>query len=550
MEKKDFKVYGYRWVVLIVFMLINLVIQLQWLAHAGIARPAVAFFEANGAKFNSFYNVDSLAIIYMFVFLIFCVPASFIIDKFGIRWGIGVGSFIALISAIIKGFFATNFNMVFIGQVGFAIAQPFVLNAYTALCVKWFPLKERGTAVGLASLSQYLGIIVAVAVTPPLFYKYGMVATQKSYGIFTAIVCLLAIIFIKENPPTPPSAEKLERFTFTKGIKNMFHQKDMILTIIMFFIGFGIFNAVSSMTDGLNSYLNVEDSDGMIAGLMIIGGILGAVIIPILSDKLKKRKAFLVICIMGMFLGVSGLTGAKYLNPYSYEWEVLSIPEGSEVSIAKSDDGIQLITPDSDGLYHFNYKVFKKDEVVENRNIYILATMDKDITEYTIEDGKTIFLYDEEKVKNMSDAEFFKLSETKTQTSSNGEVRKYWDSLFLQSSSIDDKSNSIVYKLALIAAFILGFFVMSAGPVGFQYATEVTYPTPEATSQGVLLLAGQISGLFFTWLMGFRSNTYLGLVMIGFCILSLIAIVMTLLLGESPIIITEKDKAEGKVPKV
>ncbi len=550
MEDKSFKVYGYRWVVLVVFMLINLVIQLQWLAHAGIARPAVAFFEANGARFNSFYSVDGLAMIYMFVFLIFCVPASYVIDKFGIKWGIGIGAFIAGVSALIKGLFAANFMLVFIGQIGLAIAQPFVINAYTAVCVKWFPLKERGTAVGLASLSQYLGIIVAVAVTPPLFYKYGMVPVQKSYGIITAVICFLAIILIKENPPTPPSLEELQRFSFVKGIKNMFGEKDMILTILMFFIGLGIFNAVSSITDGLNSYLNVEDSDGMIAALMIIGGILGAVIIPILSDKLKKRKAILVACIIGMFIGVVGLTSAKFINPYTYQWEVLEVPEGSQVNLVNKDEGIQLVSPDREGLYKFNYSVSKKGEVVESKNVYLLAGSDASVKEYNISDDKKIFLYDKELIKNLDDVEYFKFSETKTQTSKNGEVRQYWDRLFLQSSVVDDKANSTVYIIALISAFILGFFVMSAGPVGFQYAAEVTFPTPEATSQGVLLLAGQISGLFFTWLMGFRANAYLGIAMIVFSVLALLAVIFASLLKESPMIITEKDKALGNVPKV
>ncbi len=53
------------------------------------------------------------------------------------------------------------------------------------------------------------------------------------------------------------------------------------------------------------------------------------------------------------------------------------------------------------------------------------------------------------------------------------------------------------YWLLLVSAFVFGFFLLSAGPVGFQYAAEVTYPTPEGTSNGLLLLMGQISGIVF-----------------------------------------------------
>lgn len=34
------KVYGYRWIVLAVLMLLTFVIEVQWLSHAAIVRPA------------------------------------------------------------------------------------------------------------------------------------------------------------------------------------------------------------------------------------------------------------------------------------------------------------------------------------------------------------------------------------------------------------------------------------------------------------------------------------------------------------------------------
>ncbi len=53
------------------------------------------------------------------------------------------------------------------------------------------------------------------------------------------------------------------------------------------------------------------------------------------------------------------------------------------------------------------------------------------------------------------------------------------------------------YWLLFASAFVLGFFLLSAGPVGFQYGAEVAYPAPEGTSNGLLLFMGQISGIVF-----------------------------------------------------
>ena len=51
------------------------------------------------------------------------------------------------------------------------------------------------------------------------------------------------------------------------------------------------------------------------------------------------------------------------------------------------------------------------------------------------------------------------------------------------------------YSVLLAAAFTMGFFLLSAGPIGFQYGAEIAYPTPEGTSNGLLLMMGQISGI-------------------------------------------------------
>jgi cyanate permease len=50
--------------------------------------------------------------------------------------------------------------------------------------------------------------------------------------------------------------------------------------------------------------------------------------------------------------------------------------------------------------------------------------------------------------------------------------------------------------LLLLSGFWLGFFLISISPIGFQYAAEITQPTPEGTTQGLIQLFGQASVVF------------------------------------------------------
>ena len=79
---------------------------------------------------------------------------------------------------------------------------------------------------------------------------------------------------------------------------------------------------------------------------------------------------------------------------------------------------------------------------------------------------------------------------------------------------------------------------MSAGPIGFQYAAEISYPAPESSSQGLLLLSGQISGIIFIFAMdAFRTTTgAMTPFMIAFIVLMLINVLLTLKLKESNLI--------------
>jgi hypothetical protein len=72
------------------------------------------------------------------------------------------------------------------------------------------------------------------------------------------------------------------------------------------------------------------------------------------------------------------------------------------------------------------------------------------------------------------------------------------------------------------------------GPIGFQYAAEVSHPAPESMSQGIVLLAGQVSGiLFVVGINGVGTRPF----MIAFVILAVVNVLLSLQLRESKILL-------------
>ncbi|MFO0750326.1 MAG: MFS transporter [Myxococcota bacterium] len=308
-------VYAARWGVLVAYALLALVLQLQWLTFAPIAREAMTVYGA------SQFQVDFLSLIFMGVFVVMCIPASYVIDRWGIRVGVGLGAVLMAVFGIVKGLGASSYTVVAAAQVGLAVAQPLVLNATTKLAAQWFPMKERATAVGIASLAQFLGIIVVMLVTPALVAKsdagIDLRPVMLLYGGLSAGAAVLVLLLVRERPPTPPGEEPAEARPLSwAAVRAMLGQRDMRLVMGLFLIGLGVFNALSTCIDQLCALSGLSaDDTGMVGGIMFITGIVGAAILPAISDRRRRRKPFLVLAMAVMTPALLGLTLASGYLP-------------------------------------------------------------------------------------------------------------------------------------------------------------------------------------------------------------------------------------------
>ena len=386
----QYKVYGYRWVMLALFMVMVAANQVLWITFAPITVDASSFFRVSDLM------IGILSMSFMIVYMVVSIPASWIIDTYGIKIGAGIGALLTGTFGLMRGWAGADFNMVLMAQIGIAIGQPFLLNSITKLSALWFPMEERATAAGLGTLSMYIGILAGMVVTPVLFTSNGLIGMMNIYGIGAAGIAGIFLLFSRNAPPTPPcEAHGEERALAMDGFRLMFKSRDFWLLMFIFFIGLGVFNCVTTWIENImmpRGFTAVQA--GNTGGAMIAGGIVGALIMPLLSDHYRRRTPFIMIALAGATIGLIGITFATS------------------------------------------------------------------------------------------------------------------------------------YSMLLVFGAIMGFFLLSSGPIGFQYGAEITFPASEGASNGWLLLMGQVSGIAFIFGMdGFKSETtgsmtYPLMVLIGLMILS------------------------------
>ena len=303
---EKYKLYGYRWVVLGVFMFINLTIQMLWITYAPITGLAAEFYGVTDLQ------IGFLAMTFMIAFIPLSIPVSWVIDTYGFRVAVGIGAVLMAVFGLLRGFAGESYSLVLWGTVGIAIAQPFLLNAWTTVPAKWFPVESRATAVGLVTLANLIGTALGMVLTPILVETMSIATVQLIYGGITAFSSVLFLLLARETPPTPPCEPGEEtRALMLDGLKHALKIKPFWFYLLVSFIGLGIFNGLTTWIEAIIRPRGFTPTDaGTLGALMIVGGLIGAVALPALSDKQGKRQRFLILAFVGAIPGLVGLTFA------------------------------------------------------------------------------------------------------------------------------------------------------------------------------------------------------------------------------------------------
>ena len=102
--------------------------------------------------------------------------------------------------------------------------------------------------------------------------------------------------------------------------------------------------------------------------------------------------------------------------------------------------------------------------------------------------------------------------------------------------------------LLYVASFAFGFFLISVAPIGMEFSAEVTQPTPEGTSQGVVQLVGQCSVVVVYLMAALKSSNGSYTTSLLFCVGLLVvgAIVLSRLHDPTPAASTEGRPVAGR----
>lgn len=293
-----------KWLILAAFSLIVGVNQLLWLTFATIVISTQEYFGVSEFKANL------LTLIFPAVYVLLSLHSGSLLDRKGYKKVVSFAAILMLAGSVIRLFGVQNYWVVLVGQLLIAISQPYMTNAINQITADWFPPEKINTATGLMVGGLFFGMAIGAFISPILIESVGFHGMLLANVAITAVVVTFFLVVIQEKRAnTNIEPEKDDVLTIT-GIGDLLRSKQLWLISLLVFIAMGYFNGLTNWIAPILEPRGInEEQSGLITAMLIFGGIFGAIIIPMLSDKLKKRQLFVLLAVItGTFLTFPLLT--------------------------------------------------------------------------------------------------------------------------------------------------------------------------------------------------------------------------------------------------
>ena len=273
-----------KWRVIAGFSLLLGVNQFLWLTFATIIISTKQHFGV------SEFLANLLTLMFPIVFVMLAIHSGKVLDNVGYKKVVGYAAILMLIGTIIRWLGVNNYWVVLAGQLLIAIAQPYITNAINLVTTDWFDKSQLATVTGIIMGGMFLATALGAFAPAPLIELFGFSQMLLLNVGITAIAVLLFFLIVEEKPRQQAVTVSLV------GIESLLKNKRLWLISLSVFIAMGYFNGLSNWIAPILAPRGItETTAGTITAMLIFGGILGALIIPLLSDYFQKRRLFLIL---------------------------------------------------------------------------------------------------------------------------------------------------------------------------------------------------------------------------------------------------------------
>ncbi|XP_050519850.1 feline leukemia virus subgroup C receptor-related protein 2-like [Daktulosphaira vitifoliae] len=321
-EKQEIlKLYKSRWIILGVYILYSMSNAAHWIQYSIISNITGKFYGVSN------YSVDLTSTIYMLVYVPLLVPASWLLDKKGLKTTMLIGAGGTVLGAWLKVYSAEpdKFLITLLGQGLIACSQAFILSLPSRLAAVWFGASEVSTACSLGVFGNQLGGALGFLIPPMMVHDSDNLSEIGnefrtmffSFAIVNTAVFFLVLWSVKSEPLLAPSyaqvAQRKQRDdptimndAFVSSMKDLMKSKGYVLLLISYGINSGCFYAISTLFSQfiLQYFPGHQEDVGRIGLSLVMSGLAGSILCGYILDKTHLYKETTLVIYTGTLISM------------------------------------------------------------------------------------------------------------------------------------------------------------------------------------------------------------------------------------------------------
>ncbi|KAL4635552.1 disrupted in renal carcinoma protein 2 [Arapaima gigas] len=321
------RVYGRRWLVLVVFSLLAFMQSVVWNTWGPIQNSAKHVYGFTDADIAILVLWGPIGYIPWLLFM-------WLMDKKGLRPSLLLSALFMVLGAGMRVIPLQDLHLrrwlIHGGQLLNGLAGPTLMSAGPLLSTTWFAPDQRATATAVASLVAYLGSAGSFLIGPLVVpapngttlahavsaWRGGHIEERLQlvlYAEFGAIALLFVVVlfYFPSRPPVPPSvAAASQRLSYRSSICRLLSNVRFLMIALAYSVPTGVVAGWSGVLDMVLTPAKVSQVDaGWIGFWSVVGGCVFGVAMARFADSIRGMlKLILVLMLAGASLASTWFT--------------------------------------------------------------------------------------------------------------------------------------------------------------------------------------------------------------------------------------------------
>ncbi len=301
----------YRFVIFLSIILVRIAVGVLWASAGPLLPLIIQEYDLSRSIAGWYAAIAPLGIAAV------SLPVNSLVSRFGLKRIFTIGSFLLAIGVF--AFVTSDYFALLFFRVAFAVGTAIIIPVATAITAEWFNDRELPVVNGIGMSFVNIGNGIAFAITIPIANALAWNAPVFIYGAFALVGAISWLILGKEPENKPEEVEPGVNRVLEKrpdlSVRKILTNKVALLMTLSVTVAWALGNAVGSwLPDYYYSVFGIPlDQASSILTIATIGGTAASIIGGILSNRLGRRRPFVIAA--GVGTGLAALFIVLFNNP-------------------------------------------------------------------------------------------------------------------------------------------------------------------------------------------------------------------------------------------